>query len=483
MPTTPMQTTMIPTTRMPTTPMQTTMMPTTRMPTTPMQTTMMPTTRMPTTPIQTTMMPTTMMPTTLTFANTKAPTTFMNVPITLDVYNENIKKLSPNGYVKISQTPQQPNSNSLLNADLPSNKINDPSCIFVITNGDYGNDVYLFIYLYMGNAKSNDKIKIKYEIKNFQNSEVYTNYQYYNIDVEEPKTPGSITFTNYGNFNFIPNYDPNFEKYVFCIRYSLDYNGVSLSYEDRMAMFDDSGIYKRQEIVNNENFIKGTFSINSINNGDPQKVDVTYDVLENYKPSAIITQAAPVINYIKNYYVADFYSPFGSDKIENLRTYITIEDKTYYNGDIITLDFYIFAKTNANSVGSVAIKLNIDNNYMVLHDSTSKLFNIAYGEDGKIIFGPTSIMSGDSGNRNGVGMVNLGSILFKVKNDSNTDTIKKITGQTIAIGGVYGTSFCENKFFNAKCDNSNKFYGGDSGYLPPTDECFFIYYNKIPEKS
>jgi hypothetical protein len=51
-----------------------------------------------------------------------------------------------------------------------------------------------------------------------------------------------------------------------------------------------------------------------------------------------------------------------------------------------------------------------------------------------------------------------------------------ITGTVTDIGGVHGTSFCDDLSITDICSVSNTKYGK---YLPSSNECFFVYYKKI----
>jgi hypothetical protein len=73
-------------------------------------------------------------------------------------------------------------------------------------------------------------------------------------------------------------------------------------------------------------------------------------------------------------------------------------------------------------------------------------------------------------------MVYLGSIIFTIKNDLIINTFSPITGIVTDIGGVHGTSFCDDNDTRDICSRSNTEYGSD---LPSSNECLFVYYKKI----
>jgi hypothetical protein len=497
MPTTPMQTTRMPTTPMQTTPMQTTRMPTTPMQTTPMQTTPMQTTPMQTTPMQTTPMQTTRMQTTpfqttpmqtTPFQTTPFQTTPMqttpfqttaNPVITINTYNENLKKnSSPNGYVMISTTkPTTPP----LKVDPSSDQNTGPSCFFVISN-DYYNVITIDIYIYFSNLfndSNENTIEIEYSYKKDENDRYYfngyqlisTNYPDYSIGVKK-NVNGYINFITYSSENF--DSPPIDGKSVF--KFQLDYNYRNSDYFD----YDNDKCLIEKMVQ--DNLISGTFSINNFK----KDISVTYDRINNYisLPTSLPTLPENTPNLIKMYFAG--FNPDSNTNsfkywgFQNLRTFITIENKPYYNGDVMTLDLYICVHSIkklvngkltevGSAVGAAAVKLNYDDKYMMVTSMKSNLFVPIDGGGGYFVFGPT----GKTNYTTGVGMVHLGSILFTIKNDFNIDTFLSITGQTTSIGGVSGTSYCESKYENSKCSKQNSTY---SDILPDTDQCFFIYY-------
>jgi len=403
------------------------------------------------------------------------------------MYNNNLKKTSsPNGYVIINKTkPTTPPTTPPLIVNQSVNENTGPSCFFVISN-DYYNIIIIDIYIYFLNESNENTIEIEYSYKKDENGRYYfqnyylnrTNFSDYPIDHVNNSDNGYIKFITYSNENFIS--PPIDGKSVFNIRF--DYNSNNSDYYD-----NDNNKCLIEKMVQ-DNLISGTFSINKVK----KDISVTYNSIKNYiySPISIPTVPQKNTNLIKRYLTG--FNPDSNTNsfkywgFENLRTFITIENKPYYNGDVMTLDLYICVHSKiviingkkietGTAVGAAAVKLNYDNKYMMFTSMKSNLFAPVDGGGGYFVFGPT----GKTNYTTGIGMVHLGSILFTIKNDFNIDTFLSITGQNTSIGGVSGTSYCESKYENSKCSKQNSSYSKE---FPDTDQCFFIYYENYSEE-
>jgi hypothetical protein len=294
----------------------------------------------------------------------------------------------------------------------------------------------------------------------------------YNFTINRINGDGNsffIDFETYSDRNFK---DPPIDgKFLF---------QMQITYNDYISDYFENGKCLIEKMVKDKLF-DGTFSINNSINDFTKEIYVTYDSIKNYSslPKSLPTtlpQNNP--NSIKSY--NNNFDPNAvreNNNFENFRTYITIENKPYYKGDVITLDCYMYIYSNETALGTAAVKLNYDDKYMMVPSMKSDLFTPIEGENERFIFGPRGITN----YTNGVGMVHLGSILFTIKNDLNIDTFLSITGKTISIGGISGTLYCESKYSTSKCskENINTDY---SNYFPDTDDCYFIYYNKYSEE-